>query len=470
MLPPKKTKIIATIGPASSGEEVMRQLIQSGVNIFRFNMKHGTFEWHEKAILQSKKLAGELKLPLGILLDLQGPEVRILTKDHADLNLIANEEFILTPNTSFASQDGKFIFVSSVRVITALEVGDRFAIDDGRCICEVTKKAQEFLIAKAIDQCVLKTNESLNSIGKELNLPCLTEKDMECILFAAKVRPDFLALSYTRSKDDVLELKKHIQAAALSVKIIAKIESQMGVDKINEIIEEADGVMVARGDLGVETPIEKLTHFQKETIKKCRVRIKSVIVATQMMESMMQSTVLSRAEAADVSNAVYDGTDATMLSGETAIGKYPVLTAQTMAKILEFNEAKAEFLAIPLDASGYVQGIAKAAESISRTERIEAIIALTLSGYTAHLLSALRLKPPIIAVVSDPKVYSQLTLSYGVYPFLTELPVRDIFSYDEIVEALKIEKVIKSKDKVIITHGFSMGSPGKTNSLVIVEV
>lgn len=465
----KKTKIIATIGPASESKDIMQQLIESGVNVFRFNMKHGTNNWHQDKIMQAKFISAKLNNPVGILVDLQGPEIRTKIA-HEKIELDIGEEFVLTHNDNYLNEDGKVVHVSTNQLLASLEPGDTFAIDDGKCLFEVVKKAHDFLICKSADYCLLFNNKSLNVIQKDVQLPCLTQKDMDRLNLISKLDVDFVALSYVRSKSDILELREHMKMRRIKAQVVAKIESQKGINNIDEIIKESDAVMIARGDLGIETPIEKVTYFQKETIKKCRANIKNAIVATQMMESMIERKIPTRAEAADVSNAVFDSADATMLSGETATGKYPVLTAQTMAKILMFNEGSSVIENIKINCDGIVRGIAKSVMNISEQEDINAIVAVTSTGYTAQLVSALRPKVPIIAVTTDQKVYKTLTLEYGIFPFLTEFPTGDIFSYDKIISDLKKAEILNKGDTIILAHGQRFGTPGKTNSLVVLEI
>lgn len=466
----KRTKIIATIGPSSSSKEIMSQLIDTGVNVFRFNMKHNELEWHEEKINLAKQLSKEKDIPVGILIDLQGPEVRIKTKEGAQFSLSKDEEFILSHNDEYLNEAPKSILVSDAVVTQNLSPNDTFTIDDGKHHFVVSKVGPDFVIAHALNECIIETNKSLNLVQKDLPLPSLTEKDITKLNFASKLGVDFVALSFVRSREDIETLREKMDKRRIKAKIVSKVESQKGIDNIDSIIDASDAVMIARGDLGIETPIEAVTYFQKETIKKCREKLKTVIVATQMLETMITSPMPSRAEAADVSNAVFDSTDCTMLSGETASGKYPVLAASTMSKILAYNEQHVFSEHYDSEKADVTKKIAHAVYSVSRLGGIDKIVAITSSGYTASILSALRPRAPIIAITENHSTYGQLTMSYGVFPYLSEDHENDIFSYDKIIKFLLHKNVLAKGEKIVITHGQKTGSPGKTNSMVFLEI
>ncbi|MFC1722056.1 pyruvate kinase [Patescibacteria group bacterium] len=466
----KKTKIIATIGPSSENKNIMLELLDAGVNIFRFNMKHNTSSWHEEKINQARHISKEKGVPLGILIDLQGPEIRIKTVNDKVLKLSENEEFLCTYNEKYLAEGGKIIIIPEPLVIKNIDVNDNFTIDDGKNHFIVTKKGEDFVIVKSLGDYEIGTNKSLNLIQKDLPLASLTDSDIKKLNIAAKIKPEFIALSFVRSQEDIKELRKEMGKRHLNSEIISKIESQKGVDNIDEIINESDGIMIARGDLGIETPIERVPYFQKETIQKCRHKLKSVIVATQMLESMMYSSIPSRSEAADISNAVFDSTDCTMLSGETAQGKYPVLSASVMSKIVKYNEDLVEHKDIDIECLDITKRVAHAVLSVSKLGKIDKIVALTASGYTADIISALRPMVPIIAVTDKEDTFGKLTINYGTVPVLSKIPVGDIFSYDKVINQLKKESLISAGDKIVVTHGQKFGVPGKTNSLVFLEI
>lgn len=466
----KKTKIIATIGPASEDKETMKSLIESGVNIFRFNMKHNTPDWHLQKIKQAREISKDSEAPLGILIDLQGPEIRVMTKEDKEIELAEGEEITLTCDVKQLEDFDKAIFIKEPLVTKHLDLNDKFSIDDGKLYFLVTEKNDDFLKAKAAEDYTLGTNKSLNLVQKDIPLPSLTEADLEKLDLGTKLDPDFIALSFVRSKEDIEHLRSEMKKRNVDAEIVAKIESQKGMDNIDEIIDTADAVMVARGDLGIETPIEGVTHFQKETIIKGRKHHKATIVATQMLESMVHSSLPTRAEAADVSNAVFDLTDATMLSGETATGKNPVLAAATMSKIIAFNEKRLETDHFDFEHGDVTKRIAQAVMSVAKHGETDKIVALTASGYTADILSALRPTTPIIAVTDNEKTYGKLSINYGVFPILTKWEVGDVFAYQKIIDHLIEIELLSKGDRVIMLHGQRLGEPGNTNSLIFLEL
>lgn len=309
----KRTKIVATIGPSSESPEMMLKLMTLGVNVFRFNMKHGDVEWHKKFIKQAREISTSNNYDLGILIDLQGPEIRIKTFNQKILNIKKNDQIKFTSNIDMLNDNENIIYTSSKNVISSLEKGDRIVIDDGALFLRVEESSSEFVTLVSESDSPLKNNKSMNLIGKDIDLPSLTEDDKNRLTVAEQEKVDFIALSFVREKKDLEFLKEEMKNRNIEAKIVSKIESQKGINNIDEIIDNSYAIMVARGDLGIETPIEGITYIQKILIKKCRIKSKPVIVATQMLESMINSKFPTRAEAADVSNAVFDHTDAVML-------------------------------------------------------------------------------------------------------------------------------------------------------------
>ncbi|MCA9390570.1 pyruvate kinase, partial [candidate division WWE3 bacterium] len=465
----KKTKIIATIGPATESPEKMEQLMHKGVNVFRFNMKHNTLEWHQEKIEQANTIAQKLGQSLGILIDLQGPEIRIDTSQGKDITVSPDKEIICIKSDAEDIPES-CVMIPHTEVFDALEIGDRFTIDDGYVQLEVTAKENNMIKARALNENIIKTRKSLNLVQKDIPLPSLTENDLEKLEIAKKIDVDFIALSFVRDKTDINNLKGEMMKREITAKIVAKVESQKGVDNIDEIIDTADVIMIARGDLGIETPIETITYFQKQTIKKCRKKHKPVIVATQMLESMINNPLPTRAEVADVANAVFDLTDCVMLSGESASGKYPDLTAETMTKIIAYNEPRIEKMPLVFGEYDYTKNIAHSAVAIADTSEVSKIVAFTETGYTARVLSSFRPRTEIIAVTNHHKTKGALTMSYGVIPVETHYPVGDIVSYTGILEDLVSEGYISKGDEIIMIHGHTMGTPGNTNSLTILKV
>ena len=475
----KMTKIIATIGPSSESEDLIGKLILSGVNIFRFNLKHNTKEWHIERINRVNKVAEELNLIIGILVDLQGPEIRIETFEEKDVNIKVNERLVFCndfDNSALGEKEAgvKKIRVSQKIVCDSLKPGDRFSIDDGMIEFEVETSGEGYFVALSKDDGLIQNRKGLNLIGTDIALPSLIEEDLDKLNIATIAKVDFIALSFVRTSEDIRTLKREMDERNVDAKIISKVESQKGVDNVNEIIEASDGIMIARGDLGVEVPLEQVTYIQKEIIKKCRLKCKPVIVATQMLESMIDKPRPTRAEAADVANAVYDGTDAVMLSGESAIGKYPVKSVEVMRKILKYNEERAHNLEIfNVKAVDYTQSVVSAAINILNTEKlheIHKIVVFTETGYTARVLSSFRPHVPIIALSNNSRTVENLTLSYGTVSFYYDFP-EGLFSIPaELSSDLKKKGIIKENETVIILHGSKWRDPGKTNALLITRM
>lgn len=466
----KRTKIVATIGPSSESPEMMEKLMSLGVNVFRFNMKHGDVDWHNKFIKQAREVAGNIKHDLGILIDLQGPEIRIKTFNQKVLNIKKNDQIKFTSNIDLLNENENIIYTSSKNIVTSLEKGDRIVIDDGALFLEVTDKSGEFVILTSQSESPLKNNKSMNLIGKDVDLPSLTEEDKLRLTVAQNQKVDFIALSFVREKKDLDFLKEEMKSKNIEAKIVSKIESQKGINNIDEIIDNSYAIMVARGDLGIETPIEGVTYIQKILVKKCRMKSKPVIVATQMLESMINSKFPTRAEAADVSNAVFDYTDAVMLSGETAYGANPAEVVEVMARICSFNEtvrSEAPLIHVTRDNTSY---IAEAGFNISKDHNINKIIALTETGYTVRVLSALRPKADIIAVSDVLDTVNLLALSGGVKPFKTQYSISDLSSYEKIIDELKQAGLVESGETVVAIHGQKFGMAGGTNSLIILSI
>lgn len=466
----KRTKIIATVGPACENPEVMSELIKSGVNVFRFNMKHGDVAWHKKYITQAREISKNLGVSIGVLIDLQGPEVRIKTFNNKVLDIKKGDLIKFTNKIENLNDEEKVIYSSQANIVTSLEAGDRIVIDDGALFFTVREKGTDFINMESHSENPLKNNKSLNLVDKDIDLPSLTEEDKVRLTVAEEMKVDFIALSFVREVNDIKFLKEEMKSRNIEAKIISKIENKKGIQNIDSIIEESYGIMVARGDLGIETPIEGVTFIQKELIKRCRAKSKPVIVATQMLESMINSKFPTRAEAADVANAVFDYTDCVMLSGETAYGANPIDVVQIMSKICSYNETvipESTFEYKDFDNTKY---IAQAAFNISKAHNINKIVALTETGYTSRVLAALRPRADIITVSDFDEAVSLLNMSYGVYAFKTKYSISDLSSYDKIMEELVSQNILEKGETVIAIHGQKFGLPGGTNSLMIVQV
>ena len=466
----KKTKIVATVGPSSEDGNTMKKLIEHGVNVFRFNMKHNDVEWHQETIEKLQRVADKLGISIGILIDLQGPELRIQTKNQAEI--ILKQGDVLEFAETFRNPNVQ-VCVPHKSVLDTLAKGDRFSIDDGFVRFKVTKKGRGKVWAQVLDDSTLKHMKTLNLFGKDIKLPSLIKDDINRLSIGASQKIDYVALSFTRTKEDIQVLRKNMAKKKVHAQVIAKIESQKAIDNINEIIAESDVVMVARGDLGIETPIEKLAYYQKMIINKCRAANTPVIVATQMLESMVERPIPTRAEVTDVANAVLDGADALMLSGETAIGKYPVRAVNEMSKIAMFNEKKTSVIKFDVHPDNATELIVEAAETVAEKAEhigINYLVVFTETGYTAKVLSSFRSKIPVYAITDKQKTVEELTLSFGVTPIKIKLPSGKLLSPDYVINKLKQLKRVKKGDTLLIIHGQHWKQPGQTNAIVLINV
>lgn len=470
MLPKKKTKIIATIGPATEDKTYINSMIRSGVDVFRFNTKHGTISWHQEAIRNVQKVANFIGRDIGILIDLQGSEIRLQTRDAMDIFLKRNQRIIFCEK--FKLKDD-VVRIPHPSFFKSLAVKDKFSADDGFIRFEVLKKISSTrILVKALNEHVLKDKKSINLIGKDLSLPSLIKEDIERLNVATREKVDFVALSFVGTKRDVEVLRKLMIKKGIDAQVVSKIESRKGLDNIEEIIEESDAIMIARGDLGIEVPFEEVAFHQKQIINLCRKAHKPVIVATQMLQSMIDNPLPTRAEANDVANAVFDGTDAVMLSGETATGKYPLQSVEAMAKILEFNEQKALVTQFNTVTQNSTELIVEAAKEIAETSNsVDKVIVFTETGYTARVISSFRPKTPVIVVTHSQKVVETITLSYGIFPVKLNLPPSGkMISPETVLSQLKERKIISRGETVLMIHGQHWRKPGQTNAIVLVVV
>ena len=459
-----RTKIICTLGPSSEDKHTIRQLIKAGMNIARINLSHGTHDEHRKRINALKEVCGELKVNVALLLDTKGPEIRLGTFYGGKITLKKGQEFILTSKPLIG--DEKIAFINFDNIAKTVEPGEKILLSDGLIELCVKKIEGENVICTVLNSGEIGDRQGVNIPNKSLPLPALTQRDIEDLQFAVKVGADFVAASFVRKADDVREIRRVLDKNGGSdIHIIAKIENQEGINNIDEIIDVADGIMIARGDLGVEIPVQEVPLVQKQIISKCNIAGKPVITATQMLDSMIRNPRPTRAEATDVANAIFDGTDAIMLSGETAAGKYPVEAATMMAKIAE----KADIAALEagkqrqITVKSITDAISHATCSIALELGAKAIITSTKSGYTARAVAKFRPKAPIIAVTYNEKVIKTLQLIRGVMP----LKVNKTSTTDEMFhEALKgavTSGMVKSGDLVVITAGVPVNVTGTTN-------
>jgi pyruvate kinase len=464
----KLTKNVATIGPATETEEMLEKLILAGMNVARFNTKHGTPDWHLERIHRVKKIAKKLGMAVAVLLDLQGPEIRINVKDGGSFELKAGEtaKFV-------ASAPAEKEMNIPANVIEALQIGDTVSTDDGSCEYEVVAKDAQSATVKARTDVTVKHRKTMNTPGIVIDMPSLIENDLVLLRSMTDNDIDFVGLSFVRDAKDIAILREEMAKNNLHADVIAKIENQAAIDNLDEIIAASDGIMVARGDLAVEVPFEQLTYLQKLIIEKSRVAGKPVITATQMLESMTFNPRPTRAEVSDVANAIYDGTDAVMLSGETTLGKYPVECVATQAKIAAYNEPLADATLWDWQDDGDVSAITYAAFSLleERADDIDLVVCLTASGKTARQLSRFRPDVEIKAITNRKDVYNKLALCYAIEPVLVDDQSFVYSSEKDIIENLKENKVVKAGQKVLILAGLSAQVAGRqTDSLLLVKV
>lgn len=466
-----KTKIVATIGPACDSEAMIERLLTDGVNVFRFNMKHGTVAWHNERIERVESISQRLGMPVGILIDLQGPEIRIETLDQKPLPVAKGEKILLAENFV----DGvKTIRVPDPKVIAALDKGDEILIDDGFLEFDAVEKDAQGIWLVAREDYQVSHRKGMNLPGVKLDLASLIDADLEKLDMAAKQHVDFVALSFVRDAKDIRILREEMQKRGVQAHVVAKIENASSLEHLDEILEATDAVMIARGDLGIEIPYEELTYWQKTLIHRCRQMGKSVITATQMLQSMIDSPRPTRAEVSDVANAVFDGSDAVMLSGETAQGKYPSHAVRAMRRIIAFNESKV--VLPPLQEShalNQTESVTRAVLAILEGERdydISAIVVFSETGNTVRQLVRHRPGLPILAVTEESRVRDQLCLAYGVMPVVMDFPEGEIHSLDTIMNELKTRNLAKPGDRLLFIHGNRWREPGLTNTISIKEV
>ena len=471
----KKTKIVCTIGPATDDDNIMRGMLTAGMDLARLNFSHGTYEDHDRRIGQVKRIRNEMGLPTAIMLDTKGPEIRVKTfkKDAAELK--AGQLFILT--TDDVEGDDTKVSVTYEGLLSIVKPGSIIMVDDGNAELRVESIKGSDIVCKVLNDVLLKNNKSINLPGLELTMPYLSEIDMQDIKFGISHEVDFIAASFTRTANDVIDLRRFLdQNGGGRIKIISKIENRQGVDNIDAILRETDGIMIARGDMGVEIPFEELPRIQKKLIHKSFTSARMVITATQMLESMIENPRPTRAEITDIANAVYDGTSAVMLSGETAAGEYPVESVATMSRIVRSTEADIDYgRHFNLRRSAIEKNITNAISHATCTTaydlQVSAIITATKEGNTARMISKFRPTNPIIGCTPDEITLRQLNLAWGVIPVLArenKINSDDLFA--EAIECSISTGIVKKGDLVVLTAGVPTGVSGATNILKVVIV
>ena len=469
----RKTKIICTIGPASSNEQTLTQMIQSGMNVARLNFSHGSYPEHKAKIELIKKVREKLNVPIPIMLDTKGPEYRIKTFKNEKVEVAEGAEFTFT--TRDVEGDETIVSVTHGGLVRDLSVGDRILVNNGLVVFEVKELKDTEAVCTTLVGGTLRNRKSMSFPNKATSGPYLSQQDKSDILFGIENDVDYVAASFVSTKEDVQSLREFLnENGGQQIDIIAKIENRSGVDNIEGICEACEGILIARGDLGVEIPFVEVPAVQKLLISKCRMLGKRVITATEMLESMIQNPRPTRAEISDVANAVYDGSSAVMLSGESAAGKYPVDAVRNMAQICEYTEQhtsyKKRFHNSEFRIRNTLDAISHATCAMAIDVDAKAIVVCSVSGTTARMVSRFRSPVDIVGMTTDPKVWRKLALSWGVTPMLSEtFSSVDVMFY-KAMECAKKALGLASGDNVVLTAGPINGQSGNTNTIKVEKI
>ena len=467
----RKTKIICTLGPSTDNDKVLKELILSGMDVARFNFSHANHEEHLGRLKKIEKLRKELNIPVATLLDTKGPEIRIGTfKDDMKITLKEGQTFTLTSRVVEGNES--IVSISYPNLIYDIEIGTTILIDDGLIEMMVTDVTATDIICKVKNSGIISNKKGVNVPGVHLSMPFISDKDREDILFAIKHNYDFIAASFVRTADDIKEIRKMLNKHNSKTKIIAKIENYQGVEHIDEIIEMSDGIMIARGDMGVEIPYEEVPVLQKIIIKKVYNAGKQVITATQMLDSMIKNPRPTRAETTDVANAIYDGTSAIMLSGETAAGAYPVEALKTMVKIATRAEADIDYkkrfrMLDSCHQPDITDAISRATVTTAHDLNAKMIITVTTSGQTARMISRYRPECQILGCTTDPVVCRQLNMAWGVTPLLIAVEHDTFELFDHAIEAVERAGYLEDGELAVLTAGVPLETSGTTNLLKV---
>lgn len=465
----KKTKIVATLGPASSDKEVLRQMFKAGLNVCRLNFSHGAYDDHAAVVRTIRELNAETGLNVAILADLQGPKIRTNEMENNGVELINGSEVVI--GTEKILGTAKKFSINYAKLPEEVKPGERILLDDGKIALEVVKTdGKKEFVAKVIHGGILSSKKGVNLPNTKISMPSLTEKDLQDLEFALEQNVDWIGLSFVRSARDIIELKYLIANKKCKAKVIAKIEKPEAIDEIDAIIKESDGLMVARGDLGVEIPYQNVPIIQKMLINKCILHAKPIIVATQMMESMITNISPTRAEVNDVANAVLDGADAVMLSGETSVGKFPIEVIKTMSNIVMEMEKfdgiyNKEELPEKNQARFITDSICFNACRLSQRVEADAIITMSFSGYTAYKIASQRPKAPIYVFTSNQQILTQLNLVWGVKAFHYDKQISTDHTIADIKYLLKKEGLLNQGDLAINIASIPLEDMGGSNML-----
>ena len=466
----RKTKIICTIGPASENEEVLSKMFAAGMNVARLNFSHSSHEEHKKKVDLIKRVREKMNLPIAIMLDTKGPEYRIRTFKDGKVTLSAGDIFTFVADE--IDGDETKVSVNYKQLAKDLNVGDTVTVNNGMVVFEVTEISGADVVCKVITGGVLSNKKSMSFPNKVMSGPYLSEQDKADILFGIENDVDFVAASFVSTAQDAQDIRDFLDAnGGEDIEIVAKIENRAGVDNVEEICKVCGGIMIARGDLGVEIPYVEVPSVQKELTKKCRMLGKRVITATEMLESMIQNPRPTRAEITDIANAVYDGTSCVMLSGESAAGKYPVEAVKAMAEIADFtekhNDYKQRFLTTEYVGKNNLDNISHAVCSMAMDINAKAIVVCSVSGKTAMLVSRFRTPVNIIGMTTDPKIWRRLSMSWGVTPVLAEsFPNMDVMFHYAKLNAQKVLN-LQPGDNLLLTGGPINGQSGNTNTIKV---
>ena len=469
----RKTKIVCTIGPASCDEQMMEKMMLAGMNVCRLNLSHGTYEEHTARIDMIKKLRKKLSLPVAIMMDTKGPEIRTGKVEDDAVELIDGNEIVLTTQEIVGTAER--VYVNYEHLPRNLSRGDTLMVDDGLIELRVKDVGEADILCEVVAGAVLKNNKSVNIPAVSIDMPYISERDRNDLLFAMKNEVEYIAISFVRTAQDVKDVRRFMHSyGSYDIELISKIENVEGVKNIRDIINISDGIMVARGDMAVEIPFEELPNIQKDIITDCYSAGKKVITATQMLESMIHNPRPTRAEITDVANAIYDGTSALMLSGETAVGAYPLRSLETMSKIAEKTESHIDYTTFHLKMNAYrnrnrmeaniTNAISEATCKVAWDLGAAAIIAMTLSGASARMISRFRPETPIIAVTPNEKTYMKLALSWGVDPVMNDY----LENKDDLIGAVLnqiSERGIVADGEIVVITGSTQNSAGATNTL-----
>jgi len=469
----RRTRIVCTLGPATDSPRVQRALLKAGMDVARLNFSHGTYEEHARNIASIRQLAEETGRAIGILQDLSGPKLRIGEFKAGQVHLRRGQTFTLASKAVEGDREG--VRLAFPRLAQYVEAGERIMLSDGAIELRVREIVNGDIVCRVMNGGSLGSHQGVNLPDTVLPVRAVTHKDLQDLDFGIEHGVDWVAMSFVRSPEDLAPLRRRMKKCGCAIPIIAKVEKHEAVSALDGILQAADGMMVARGDLGVEMPLEDVPGIQKEIIRKCNLAGKPVITATQMLQSMIESPRPTRAEVTDIANAILDGTDAVMLSGETAVGKYPVRAARMMAEVAVHAERLLDFEAIRREKAAIVSdtptdAISESCVAMAHDLRAKAILVSTSSGYTARMVSKNRPSAPIVAVTSEHETYRRLPLVWGVQPLFVGVTSQDT---DEVLaraqETAKAHGYVKDGDIVVITAGVPVGVPGHTN-LIKVQV